>query len=79
MAKVTTPAADGAKHYTMVDVAVTARKRGLGEGDVRHLAERVGIVSGVPMADPGQQRHLAGIVAWTMRNIQPEEPSSPSE
>lgn len=70
--KLSAAAPDGCKHYTMVEVAVAARKRDLGEGEVRHLAAQVALNSGVPLDDPQQQRHLDQIVDWTMRTVQPD-------
>ena len=72
LAKLTTGAANGEKHMTMRSVAVWARKRGMGEAEIRSYAEQCGAVSGVPMGDPQQQRHLDQMVRWTCQNVQPE-------
>jgi len=65
-------AADGARHDTMRDVAVWARKKGLSEDEIREYAERVGRASGVPMDRSDQQRHLDDLVRWTLTTVQPD-------
>jgi hypothetical protein len=63
---------DGEKHYTMMEVAVAARKVGSAPEAIRDFVEATAQASGVDTGTPHEQRHIEGIVEWTISRVQPD-------